>query len=820
MNQTEKTPLRTLIIEDDENDALLLVDSLESGGYLVEWLRVDSEKNLVQAMKHHWDIVISDYSMPGFSGTRALQIFRSLETDVPFIFVSGTIGEDAAVAAMKAGAQDYVMKGNTKRLLPTVARELRETQIKKQGRHTQLMLQKLSQAINQTNDSVFITDKAGHIEYVNPAFERLTGYSSAEVFGKQPDFFYFQNLSAATPSGVPSSVPKFWLTDEPREYYSTFSNRKKDGSIYFEERVITPIRDAEGAITHYVSTSRDITSKLMAEEGRRRLAEILEVTPDIVCVIHPTGKLWYLNSAGYRAFRIDPKEPIKGRNLADLFPASFQRLLQVVLSEVLTQGIWTGETVLPTADNPEHPYSLVILAHHHNGGRIKYLSIIARDIAERKQLETELQYQATHDSLTKLPNRFLLLDRFTAALQQARRNQTHVAVLFIDLDNFKRINDSLGHTAGDEFLAQVAQRLSQCLRSHDTVARHGGDEFTILLTGIEHPDSVLAVIQKLQDAFLLPVFIGSDEIYATFSIGISLFPMDGDAAEQLLRNADTAMYQAKRSGSNQYSYYAPEMNARSHEILTLEGELRRALENSEFHLHYQPQMNLESGSIIGMEGLIRWQHTSRGLVPPGDFIGLLENSGLIIPAGEWVIREACRQHRLLSNRGFGDLRISVNVSASQFSDRLFLQKVKDILEEESIAAEKLELEITENIIMQDPDAAVLTLKNLRDHGVRIAIDDFGTGYSSLSYLKKFPIHVLKIDQTFVRDLSRNPGDSAIIEASVTLARKLNLELVAEGVETEDQLNFLRDCRCGIAQGFYLSRPMSAAHLPDWLAEHV
>lgn len=820
MNTPEKIPLRTLIVEDNQDDALLLVDSLESGGYAVEWLRVDSETGLRHAMAQNWDIVLSDYSMPGFSGTHALQIYRTQESDAPFIFVSGTIGEDAAVAAIKAGAQDYVMKGNTKRLLPTVARELRDAQLKKERRQTNLMLQKMSQAINQTTDSVFITDREGYIEYVNPAFEKLTGYSLDEVRGKKPDYFYAHKNSASQTDGDSAAIPKFWLTVQAPENYSTFSNRKKDGSIYFEERVITAVKDDNGQITHYVSTSRDITSKLIAEEGRRRLAEVLEATPDIVCVIHPTGKVWYLNNAGYRALGLDPAVPVKGRNLSELFPPAFQRLLKTVFSELLKTGIWMGETTLPTTRHAEQPYSLVILAHQQQDGRIKHLSIIARDIAERKKLETQLQHQATHDGLTKLPNRFLLLDRFKSALRHARRNNTHVAVLFIDLDNFKRINDSLGHTAGDYFLERVAQRLSQCLRAYDTVARHGGDEFTILLTGIEHPENVMAVIHKLQEAFLRPIALGADEVYATFSIGVSIFPSDGKEAEQLLRNADTAMYQAKKAGSNQYCFYAPEMNARSHEILTLESELRGALENREFHLYYQPQMDIIHGTIIGLEGLIRWQHGTRGVLPPGDFIGLLENSGLIIPVGEWIIREACRQQRQLDSQGYGKVRISVNVSAPQFCDRHFLQKVQDILADEAMAAEKLELEITENIIMQDPDAAVSTLKQLRDRGIRIAIDDFGTGYSSLSYLKKFPINVLKIDQTFVHDLNRNQGDSAIIEASVTLARKLNLEIVAEGVETQDQLNFLRDCHCGIAQGYYLSRPMPAKHLPDWLAQRA
>ena len=813
MNEAmNETPLVALIVEDDENDAILLVDALHDGGYAVEWQRVDSENAMANALKRSWDIVLSDYSMPGFSGTRALAMLRAQQADTPFIFVSGTIGEDAAVAAMKAGAQDYVMKGNTKRLLPTIERELREARVRIERHESERMLRKMSLAISQSSDGICICDQDGFIEYVNPAFERLSGYTLVELRRHQRRMLAGESLSlphqhqAATPDAG---------TTEQRVACVT---RRKDGSAFYEERVTAPLLDENGQITHFVSTSRDITGKILAEESRRRLAEILEATPDIVCIVHPTNKLWYLNSAGCNTLKVSEPENIKGRQIDDIFPASFAHLLKAILSDVLQNGSWTGETQLPGEDG-DRPYSVVVLAHKNHTGRVKYLSIIARDISERKQFETELQYQATHDNLTQLPNRFLLLDRFRSALHQARRNQNQVAVLFIDLDNFKRVNDSLGHSAGDHFLQQIATRLRRCLRPHDTVARHGGDEFTIILTDITTPENVLAVVNKLQAEFAKPILTEDNEIYATFSTGIALYPDDGDQPEELLRHADTAMYKAKKAGSNQYCFYAPAMNARSREILLLEAELRRAIEMREFSLFYQPQLDLETGGIIGLEALIRWQHAGRGLVSPADFVGLLESSGLIIQVGEWIIRQACTQHRVLRERGFSNVRISVNVSALQFGDRDFLNKVRTIVREEKMPADRLELEITENIIMQDPEETVATLKALRQLGVRSAIDDFGTGYSSLSYLKKFPINLLKIDQGFIRDLQTERGDSAIVEASIALAQKLNLEIVAEGVETEAQLNFLRSCHCGIAQGYYVCKPMPANEVAEWLDGH-
>lgn len=803
-------PLLALIVEDDENDAILLVDALHQGGYNVNWQRVDSETGMAKALKRTWDIVLSDYSMPGFSGTRALAMLRADQADTPFIFVSGTIGEDAAVAAIKAGAQDYVMKGNTKRLLPTIERELREARARIARHESERMLRKMSLAISQSSDGICIYDRDGLIEYVNPAFERLSGYTAAELRQRKSRISIIESSSLPDQPALPDAVH-----GEQRIARIT---RRKDGSAFYEERVISPLLDEHEQVTHFVSTSRDVTGKILVEESRRRLAEILEATPDIVCIVHPTNKLWYLNSAGYSALNITEGTNIKGCQIDELFPASFVRLLKSTFFEVLQKGSWTGETQLPSNDG-NRPYSLVVLAHKNDAGRVKYLSIIARDISERKQFENELQHRATHDSLTQLPNRFLLLDRFRAALQQARRSQNQVAVLFIDLDNFKRVNDSLGHSAGDQFLREIANRLRRCLRPHDTVARHGGDEFTIILTDITAQENVLAVLNKLQHEFSRPILTEGNDIYATFSTGISLYPDDGDQPEELLRHADTAMYKAKKAGSNQYSFYAPAMNARSREILLLEGELRRAIEQDEFRLFYQPQLDLNNGSIIGLEALIRWRHNTRGVVSPADFVGLLESSGMIIQVGEWIIRQACVQHRNLREQGFADIRISVNVSALQFGDREFLAKVRKILLEEKMPADRLELEITENLIMQDPDETVAILKALRQLGVRSAIDDFGTGYSSLSYLKKFPINLLKIDQAFIRDMQTEHNDSAIVEASIALAQKLDLEIVAEGVETEAQLNFLRNCHCGIAQGYYVCRPMPANEVAGWLDSH-
>lgn len=746
--------------------------------------------------------------MPYLSGTRALEIVRQHDPDIPLIFVSGTMGEDTAVEAMKCGAQDYVMKGNLNRLLPAVDRELREAQQRRERRQAEQILRKLSLVVKQATDSVFITDPEGRIEYVNPAFEKLTGYTADEIKGK---------TSAIFGSGKHDTAfyQQLWqILTHGDIFTGILINRRKNGELFHEEKVITPLKDVQGRITHFVSTGRDITARVHAEDAHARLVSILEATPDLVAIFEQDGRLRYLNGAGRQLLGLGAEEDVSTCYVQDLFlEGTAQQQISQALMDIHQHGVWNGETTLRVAGGGGLPVSQVVLAHRNTEGGIEYLSTIVRDISERKRFEAELQHQTTHDRLTDLPNRFFLIDRFASALEYARRHGGYVAVLFLDLDNFKRVNDSLGHAAGDALLQQVAQRLKDCLRSNDTVARHGGDEFTIIASDLEDSENVLVVLHKLQAIFERPVIVGSQEIYITFSIGIALYPHDGDQIEDLLHHADVAMYQAKSSGPNQYRFYAADMNARGHELLALEADLRRALEYEEFLLHYQPQLDLRSSRITGVEGLIRWQHPARGLLSPADFVSLLENSGMIIPVGEWVLRQACKAHRIRREAGqFDDVRVSINVSAAQFNDAHLLDKVRRALQDEQMPQQALELEITENILMQDPVNAVEVLRAIHALGVRIAIDDFGTGYSSLAYLKRFPLDVLKIDQTFVNDLIDDPGDAAIVEASISLAHKLGLEVIAEGVETAEQFEFMRIHDCDLVQGYYLSRPLPKSQL--------
>lgn len=806
-------PLRALLVEDVEDDALLLIDHLENNGFRLDWRRVDTEPALRDALRQSWDVVFSDYSMPQFSGARALEVVRETDPDMPFIFVSGTIGEDVAVEAMKAGAQDYVMKGGLTRLSPAVERELGEAAVRRERRRTEQSLRQLSLVVKQAADSVFVTDPEGCIEYVNPAFEALTGYAEDEALGcnssilrsdRHDDGFYHAMWQTIVRGDV---------------FRGTLINRRKDGGLFYEDKTITPLTDEGGSITHFVSTGRDVTARVQADEERNRVVAILEATPDLVAIMKPDGALIYLNDSGRRRLGVKDDEDVSSRSIQEFFPERvIDRMVEEIGPEVYRNGVWSGETVLQIGEGREIPVSQVMLAHTDEDGEVEYLSTIIRDISELKRFEARLQHRATHDRLTNLPNRFLLADRLGAALERAWRYGRHVAVVFLDLDNFKRVNDSLGHPAGDSVLQAVARRLQNCLRPTDTVARHGGDEFTVLLDDLAAEEGALVVLHKIHSAFERPVISGTHEIYITFSAGIAVYPQDARDVEDLLRNADTAMYRAKLAGPSQYSFYAADMNARSHELLSLEADLRHALARREFRLYYQPQVELAEGGIIGMEALIRWLHPRHGLISPADFVPLLENTGLIGPVGEWVLRQACADLIACHEAGFPELRVSVNVSAVQFGDKELLDKVRRALKEEGVPPAALELELTENIVMRDPRAAAEILQALRAVGVRIAVDDFGTGYSSLNYLKNFPLDVLKIDQTFVSDLMDDSSDAAIVEASILFAQKLGLETVAEGVETCEQLDFLRRHGCQMAQGYHLSRPVPFAELFDLLQE--
>ena len=444
---------------------------------------------------------------------------------------------------------------------------------------------------------------------------------------------------------------------------------------------------------------------------------------------------------------------------------------------------------------------------------------VSHDVSVARKLANQMEFQATHDSLTGLPNRALLVDRLQQAISRAPWNKKNIAVLFLDLDRFKLINDTMGHDVGDELLKQVASRLSLCLRDGDTVSRLGGDEFVIILRDLACVDDVTLLANKLTEVFKRPFQLPMDEIFTSSSIGISIYPQDGDDPLALMKKADAAMYQAKAAGKDKFVFYNEEMTLKSTKTLNIEMELRRALERSEFSLFYQPQVNGETGEIIGVEALIRWHHPELGMVSPLEFIPIAEETGLIISLGQWVIQTACRHRKAWYAAGNTDVRVSVNISGVQFQHPSLLPIVKRSLDETGIPADLLELELTEGVLARDSDVSAKTLSKLHEMGVHMSIDDFGTGYSSLSYLKRFPLSTLKVDRCFVKDVISDPDDAAICTAIIAMAHQLNLRVIAEGVENEEQLEFLLRYQCNAIQGYYFSPPVPEEKIRMMLLEH-
>jgi len=540
---------------------------------------------------------------------------------------------------------------------------------------------KLSRALEYAADAVFITDKNGCIEYVNPAFEVITGYNGATVIGQNSsiissgkhDTEFYENMWATILGG--------------NEYRDIFINCRSDGVIYYEEKTITPLRDNQGNISSFVSVGKDIT--------------------------------------------------------------------------------------------------------------------------ERMQTQERLHFLAHHDILTELPNRAMLIERLNHAINHVQSKSLSLAIMFLDLDRFKVINDTLGHNIGDMLLQKVADRLRTCMRRTDTVARIGGDEFVILLEDIEDSPHISAIARNVIETLEQPFDLEEREIFVTSSIGVGVYPQDGEDSNTLLKNADTAMYRAKEQGRNNFQFYSAEMSSSALERLMLETDLRYALSRNELLLYYQPLIELKSGLIIGYEALLRWQHAELGLISPQDFIPLLEEMGLIVSVGEWVLREACLQCMKWGNEGLPILPVSVNLSGRQFSEANLAESITEILNDTGLAPEFLQLEITESVIMQNASTTTKILQALKQLGVELAIDDFGTGYSSLSYLKRFPIDVLKIDRSFVRDITSDPDDASIVSTIITLAHSLNLNVIAEGVETEEQASFLKTRSCDITQGYLYSKPIPA-----------
>jgi diguanylate cyclase (GGDEF)-like protein/PAS domain S-box-containing protein len=565
---------------------------------------------------------------------------------------------------------------------------------------------------------------------------------------------------------------------------------------------------------------RQAVENALYVEKERALVTLNSIGDAVLCT-DVSGKITYLNlvaetMTGWR------REEAIGQSLAEVFrivdsaaPKNVRNPIKAAVEQNMTTGLIV-DCVLIRRDGFESVIEDSSASIHDRAGRVIGAVIVFHDVSAARAMSCQMTHAAQHDLVTNLPNRLLLNDRIAQSISLARRQNRRLAVIFLDLDRFKYINDSLGHATGDKLLQSVSKRLLAGLRGSDTVSRQGGDEFVILLSEIADPEDVTTSARKILLLLNAPHSIGEQDLLIGGSIGISVYPADGEDAETLIKNADTAMYRAKERGRNNFQFFKAEMNLKAVERQSLEGSLRRAFEREEFLLHYQPKVNLDTGEITGGEALIRWQHPDRGLVPPSQFVPIAEDCGLILQIGRWVLREACSQARAWQNSGLPPLPIAVNVSAVEFRDKGFAERVRTVLSETGLEARYLELELTEGVLMEDAESMVSVLQELKMMGVHLAVDDFGTGYSSLSYLRQFPIDVLKIDQSFVHQITADPDDSKIVSAIINMAKSLKHVVVAEGVETREQRNYLQAQHCAEGQGNLFSRPLAAARFAHFI----
>ncbi len=563
-----------------------------------------------------------------------------------------------------------------------------------------------------------------------------------------------------------------------------------------------------------IGVRRKVEADMARMEGRYR--GLLEAAPDAMVVVNEAGEIVLLNLQAEKRFGY-PRDELLGQKVTNIIPVGFaERLIADstrTAAEALAQQIGTGiELTAVRKDGSAFPIEIMLSPLESAEGILVTAAI--RDITVRKKAEAaalamtlQMVHSAEHDTLTGLPNRLLFNDRVGQAIALARRHNHKVAVLSLDIDGFKRINDSLGHSTGDKLLQSIAKRLLDCVRASDTVSRQGGDEFVVLLSEVEQEEDTAILARRMLKQVSRRHAIDHQDLHITASIGVSVYPDDGKEAETLIKNADTAMHQAKEKSRQSYQFFEPTMNVRAVERQSIEESLRRALERRELVLHYQPKVELSSRRITGAEALIRWNHPTRGLVPPAQFISVAEESGLIRPIGAWVLREACEQARAWTEDGLPALTMAVNVSAMEFRNDTFLDGVFAALATTGLDPHRLELELTESVLVKRAESAASILQALREKGVQVALDDFGTGYSSLSYLRRFPVDALKIDQSFVRQISTGGDDTIIVTAIIALARSLKLRVVAEGVETAEELAFLRMHQCDEVQGYYFSRPV-------------
>ncbi|MBE7437804.1 MAG: EAL domain-containing protein [Spirochaetales bacterium] len=856
--------IRVLMLEDSDDDADLILRELERFEISFAHERTSDGDSFTQMLKDFGpDIVLSDYSLPGYDGMAALAHCRELYPDLPFIFVSGTMGEEVAVEALREGATDYVLKDRLKRLGPAVRRALQAVKDANLARNFQNELRLRSAALNAAANAVMITDREGRISWVNAAWERLTGYSPEEVIGKLPSII-------KSGAHEPEYYRNLWTTIlEGQVWRGELINQRRDGSLYTEEQTITPLLDESGQITHFIAIKQDITERKTHLWRIERLSRIHEVLSSINSLIvrAPEEKELFEECCriAVEAGRFDIAlldRIIDGKSIENQAASGhpeehvqrLARATQINLENpdsLIGQAVRSGQigfsnnidtdahfksdrrelaiemgyrslVVLPLSADNRVVATLSLVsgtANLFDQDELRLLGELAADVSfalEHQKRRAQANFLAFHHPSTGLPNRLHFEQQLGMQLRNRAVEHRQAALAVLDLERFRYVNETLGRHAGDLLLRSVARRLTEAAGNDLLVAHLERDHFGLFFVDIVEAEEVLQRLNDLRErCFAAPFDIQEQDLLVSCRAGIALFPDDGTDADVLLRNAESARIRA-RNERESVLFYRSEMNARVTEHLVMENNLRLAITEKHFLLHYQPRIDLTNGRLCGLEALIRWQHPITGIIPPLKFIHLLEETGLIHAVGEWALEEAISQSRRWRDLGYRVPRIAVNVSALQLSRPDFIDTLLKLLGRYPGAAQELEIEITENMLLGNVDRGVDTLNRIRSEGIAIAIDDFGTGFSSLSYLARLPIDCLKIDQSFIRGLGSEKIETSLVSSIIELAHRLGHRVVAEGVESADQKALLEELGCDEAQGYYYSKPLPAREVLPWL----
>ena len=654
-------------------------------------------------------------------------------------------------------------------------------------------------AIEHSDNTVVITDPNKNITYVNDTFERVTGYKQDEVLGQNPSILK---------SGVQGENFYKELNDKlskGEKWEGQFVNKRKDGSFFYEKASIVPV-SLNHKLIGYLALKLDITEYVEQNNKLAQAASVFENTEEAIIIADKDGKVLSINSAFQKIYGYLPQE-VQGKSLRLLHSQEQNRhFYQEMWQHIDERGIWRGKIINRTKDGELIPVWTTIKRILNDKGEVVNYTAIQTDLREIESSQAKADYLAYHDPLTGLSNRINFEEYLHHALAAAKRNNTQLALLFIDLDRFKVINDTLGHDIGDMVLIKVANRLKALLRESDFIARWGGDEFVVILENIASPSDAALVANNIIDALQQPTEVDNHKLLTTASIGISVYPENGDDIQTLIKHADSAMYLAKDEGKNNYRYYTQDLSKEIQKKLDIDMALHNALSNHEMYMVYQPQYSLKTGQIISAEALIRWKHDKLGYIPPDQFIPIAEDSGAIIKIGYFVFEESCKALQKLRKSGLKLEYMAVNVSSIQFREVHLLDTFLAIAQRHGLQASDIEIEITERFMMEQTTYNIELLQRFRDKGFKISIDDFGTGYSSMSYLKELPVDTIKIDKSFVDDIGEGSSNNVIIEAIIALAKTLGYVIVAEGIETKEQEHFLQEVRCDIGQGYLFSKP--------------